>query len=149
MSEDNKKITAVIFDFEGTLVHGDKAYSDARSLVLKLQDAGILLGIASNTSTHSIKDRLEKNKMLQYFDAVVGIDQVEYHGKPAPDLFLRVAEHLNSEPSTCLVIEDSLSGAEGACTAGMDVVLVRGEKSNYAILECADLEDSKLEEILF
>lgn len=148
-SKSMSKYSAVIFDFEGTIVHGRKAYDDAVDLICKLKSSGVKLGIASNTSTHSIKERLEKNKLLQYFDTIVSIDQVDYMGKPAPDLFLRVAEDLNSEPSTCLVIEDSLSGVEGARGAGMDVVLVRGEKSIHAILECSDLEDTKLDKILF
>ncbi len=138
----------MIFDFEGTLVDGRNAYDDARVLIIKLRESGVKLGIASNTSTRSIIERLEKNNLLQYFDAIVGIDQVEYSGKPAPDLFIIAAEKLGCEVGTCLVIEDSKSGAEGARAAGMDVVLVRGEKSDYAILECANLEDSELGKVL-
>ncbi len=149
MNQFNTKFKAVIFDFEGTIVHGNKVYDDVKALIIKLKKSGIALGIASNTSTSSIRERLEKHNLLEYFDTIVGIDQVDYMGKPAPDLFLRVAEDLNSEPSTCLVIEDSLSGVEGARGAGMDVVLVRGEKNIHAILECFDLEDAKLDKILF
>lgn len=143
------KYKAVIFDFEGTIVHGNKVYEDAKALIVKIKRTGVSLGIASNTSTASIIERLVTHNLLECFDAIVGIDQVDYQGKPAPDVFLQVAENLNSEPSTCLVIEDSLSGVEGARGAGMDVVLIRGEKSNHSILECSDLEDTKLEKILF
>ena len=41
------------------------------------------------------------------------------HGKPAPDLFLAVADAAGVEPAACLVIEDSLAGIRGARAAGM------------------------------
>lgn len=143
------KYPAVIFDFEGTIVHGNTVYDDARTLVLKLKIAGVKLGIASNTSTDSIRERLEKNSLLEYFDTIVGIDQVDFKGKPSPDLFLRAVENLSVEPQECLVIEDSESGAEGARTAGINVVLVRGKRSSHALLVCQDLEAPELENILF
>ncbi len=143
------KYTAVIFDFEGTLVDGNNAYDDARILIHKLTETGIKLGIASNTSTRSIIERLEKNQLLHYFDTIVGIDQVAYSGKPAPDLFITAAEKLGCTIETCLVIEDSESGAEGAHRAGMDVIVVRGEKSNHALLECKNLESKELDNLLF
>lgn len=141
--------TAVIFDFEGTIVHGAKVYDDVKELIVKLRESGIALGIASNTSTGSITERLEKNNLFQYFDSIVGLDQVEFRGKPAPDLFLRVAEDLGCESKDCLVVEDSKTGAEGASAAGMDVVLIRGNRSSHALLECESLNDIELHKILF
>ena len=47
-------------------------------------------------------------------------DQVE-NPKPAPDLFLYAAEQMGADPSRCLVIEDSVSGAQAGLNAGMDV----------------------------
>jgi HAD superfamily hydrolase (TIGR01509 family) len=43
------------------------------------------------------------------------------HGKPAPDLFLYAASHMQTAPARCLVIEDSLTGIRAARAAGMDV----------------------------
>jgi beta-phosphoglucomutase-like phosphatase (HAD superfamily) len=43
------------------------------------------------------------------------------HGKPAPDLFLRVAERMAVATADCLVIEDSAAGIEAARRAGMRV----------------------------
>lgn len=42
-------------------------------------------------------------------------------GKPAPDLFLHVAERMGTPPAACLVIEDSLTGIRAARAAGMEV----------------------------
>lgn len=140
---------AVIFDFEGTLVHGNKVYSDAKGLIVKLKEVGVLLGIASNTSVRSIQERLEKNNILEYFDTIVGIDTVDFVGKPAPDVFLRTAENLGVLPKDCVVIEDSESGAEGAIAAGMSVVLIRGSKHLATLYTCKDLTDEELNRILF
>jgi HAD superfamily hydrolase (TIGR01509 family) len=40
-------------------------------------------------------------------------------GKPAPDLFLHSAAQLDTDPSRCLVIEDSVHGVKAARAAGM------------------------------
>ena len=42
-------------------------------------------------------------------------------GKPAPDLFLHVADTLGADPARCLVIEDSLNGVRAGLAAGMRV----------------------------
>lgn len=42
--------------------------------------------------------------------------------KPAPDVYLYAAEHLNSKPEECLVIEDSKSGVIAAVAANMQVI---------------------------
>lgn len=149
MNQSNTKFKAVIFDFEGTIVHGNKAYDDAIELIYKLKNSGVKLGIASNTSNASIIDRLEKNNLLQYFDTIVGIDQVDYIGKPAPDMFVRAVENLGVEVSECVVIEDSVSGVEGALAAGMAVILIRGAKHSGAMFVCRDLHDEELNRILF
>ena len=41
------------------------------------------------------------------------------HGKPAPDLFLAAAAAQAMPPSRCIVIEDSVTGAQAAAAAGM------------------------------
>jgi len=42
--------------------------------------------------------------------------------KPEPDLFLFAAKQIDVDPSDCLVIEDSVSGINGAINAGIDVI---------------------------
>ncbi|GEM_PF-3281862 len=143
------KYAAVIFDFEGTITQGDVVYGDARDLIIKLHETGMLCGIASNASTHSIIQRLEKHNMIHYFDTIVGIDQVGFVGKPAPDIFIQAAENLNCAPENCIVIEDSLIGAEAAHRASMDVIMVRGERVEYAVFSCATLDVTELYNILF
>jgi HAD superfamily hydrolase (TIGR01509 family) len=44
------------------------------------------------------------------------------NGKPAPDLFLFAASQMGASPERCVVIEDSVPGVIGACSAGMTVL---------------------------
>src|SRR3546814_14252101 len=42
-------------------------------------------------------------------------------GKPHPDIYLAAARGLGADPSACLAIEDSPTGAQAALAAGMTV----------------------------
>jgi HAD superfamily hydrolase (TIGR01509 family) len=44
------------------------------------------------------------------------------HGKPAPDLFLYAATQMGADPSSCIVVEDSVNGVRAARAAGMRVL---------------------------
>ena len=57
------------------------------------------------------------------FDEIHVSCEVE-HGKPFPDIYLLVAEKLNTEPSKCLVFEDIMEGIEAGHAAGMKVCSV-------------------------
>ena len=50
-------------------------------------------------------------------------------GKPAPDIYLAVAEKLQAEPSRCLVFEDIEMGIMAGKNAGMEVCAVEDEFS--------------------
>ncbi len=61
----------------------------------------------------------------RFGDAVFSAASVA-NGKPAPDLFLLAAETMGTDPSDCLVIEDSPAGIEAAIAAGMPVIAFVG-----------------------
>ncbi|RLM19894.1 fructose-1-phosphate/6-phosphogluconate phosphatase [Brenneria alni] len=76
-------------------------------------------------STHSMADKLLKHLGLHdYFDAIVGADDVENH-KPFPDTFLRCAALIDVAPEYCVVFEDADYGIEAALRAKMAVIDVR------------------------
>lgn len=58
-------------------------------------------------------------------------------GKPAPDLFLHAARRMHADPQRCAVIEDSVSGVEGARAAGMTAFAYAGSVTPRARLEAA------------
>jgi beta-phosphoglucomutase-like phosphatase (HAD superfamily) len=55
------------------------------------------------------------------------------NGKPAPDLFLYVANRMQVRPADCIVVEDSPAGVAAAAAAGMTPIGFVG--SNHTSLE--------------
>lgn len=74
--------------------------------------------IASSSSFERLGVALSAMRLTERFTHVFSAEQVD-RGKPAPDLFLLAATHLNVEPADCLVIEDSPHGIQAATAAGM------------------------------
>ena len=93
------------------------------------------MGVASNAEPENVAFVLDEVGLRRYFRAVVDGHQV-HHPKPHPEIYLRAAELLETEPAKCLVFEDSPSGAAAAVAAGMRVV---GLRTTYVNLPRAAL----------
>jgi HAD superfamily hydrolase (TIGR01509 family) len=83
----------------------------------------ISLIVGSSGPRENVATTIECLRFSAYFERFVSGDDVE-HGKPAPDIFLRCANHLRLEPGRCLVFEDSLPGLQAAAAAGCPAVAV-------------------------
>jgi beta-phosphoglucomutase-like phosphatase (HAD superfamily) len=60
----------------------------------------------------------------RWFDlAGVAYDDGSMPGKPAPDIYLRAARNLDVPPSSCVVVEDAVSGIQSAHAAGIGYVI--------------------------
>ncbi|MDH3704236.1 MAG: HAD family hydrolase [Alphaproteobacteria bacterium] len=78
--------------------------------------------VASSGSPMRIRRSLNTTGLEGFFtDATLFSAAMVKRGKPAPDLFLHVAETMACAPEQCLVIEDSLLGATAGVAAGMTV----------------------------
>jgi len=97
------------------------AREGVRELVIALHEAGVRLGVATASGEEYRNAALEAIGIKQYFSSFVSADQVQ-HGKPSPDIYLKVAELLGVEPSKALAVEDGPAGVESARNAGMDVL---------------------------
>jgi beta-phosphoglucomutase family hydrolase len=82
------------------------------------------MGLGSNAEPRNVAFVLEETGLRRYFRAVVDGHQVR-QPKPHPDVYLRVAELLETEPANCIVFEDSHSGVAAAAAAGMRVIGLR------------------------
>ena len=82
------------------------------------------MGVASNAEPENVAFVLDELGLQPYFRVVVDGHQV-HHPKPHPDIYLRAAELLETEPANCVVFEDSHSGAAAALAAGMRVIGLR------------------------
>mgnify|MGYP000072935976 CR=1 FL=1 len=81
------------------------------------------MAVATSTRTDRAKVKLSDSGILDYFDIIIGGDQVS-NSKPDPEIYLKAASELSSEPSKCLAFEDSPNGVKSAVAAGLTVIQV-------------------------
>lgn len=91
--------------------------------ISKGKELGLTSVVASSSPRAWVEGWLVKHDMLNNFAFTKTGDDVE-NVKPAPDLFLSVAEKLSVNPSECLVFEDSPNGTLAAFNAKMPCVVV-------------------------
>jgi HAD superfamily hydrolase (TIGR01509 family) len=89
------------------------------------------MGVGSNAEPENIALVLDEAGLRRYFRAVVDGHQVR-HAKPHPEIYLRVAELLETDPAECVVFEDSHSGAAAAVAAGMRVIGISTTDDNLS-----------------
>ena len=95
----------------------------AYEFILDMKKKGIKLGIATSNSRDLAEGLLANNQVLSCFDSIWTSDEAKA-GKPAPDVYLRVAESLHVKPEQCLVFEDIPNGIMAGKNAGMKVCAV-------------------------
>jgi HAD superfamily hydrolase (TIGR01509 family) len=75
--------------------------------------------VASSSTMDRIKTSLETTGLARFFEPNIFSASDVPRGKPAPDLFLRVAAQTRVAPADCIVVEDSPAGVSAAAAAGM------------------------------
>ena len=94
----------------------------------KCRTYGIPLGIASSNSKRLIEEVLHTHQIDSYFSCIrSGNDALR--SKPAPDIYLNVAEGLMRNAQDCLVFEDLIEGIQAGKAAGMTVCAVKDDYS--------------------
>src|SRR3546814_19035219 len=78
--------------------------------------------IASSSRAEYIGWALGRFGFAHHFEEHVYSADGWDRGKPHPDIYLAAARGLGADPSACLAIEDSPTGAQAAIAAGMTVV---------------------------
>ncbi|MFV2113988.1 HAD family hydrolase [Micromonospora sp. LOL_025] len=81
------------------------------------------LGLASSSPTRLIAAALAATGLTDAFGATLSTEETA-RGKPAPDVYLAVAERLGVDPARCVAVEDSSNGVRSAAAARMTVVAV-------------------------
>jgi len=88
-------------------------------LLKQLRKEGILTAIGSaSKNALTILDRI---KITDMFDVIVDGNKI-HTAKPDPEVFVRGARELNTDPSSCVVFEDAQAGIEAAIAGGMKCV---------------------------
>lgn len=102
-----------------------------------LHDKGYHLAVASSSAQNYIETHMDELNLTNCFDVLFSAENVK-NPKPAPDVFLAVAERLNARPEECLVIEDSYNGTQAAKAAGMLCYGFKNPDSGNQNLSLAD-----------
>lgn len=103
------------------------------------------LAIASSNSIELIKGILTAHNIVHYFSIIKSACDVG-KGKPAPDIYLKVAEELNTEPHKCLVFEDIIPGIMAGKAAGMVVCAIEDAYSTQQREEKIKMADYFIED---
>jgi beta-phosphoglucomutase family hydrolase len=130
--------TMVAGKIEGMLVPG------LRDFLTRHKD--LAMGVASNAEPENVALFLDSTGLRRYFRCVIDGHQVA-RPKPYPDIYLRAAEVLETEPDKCIVFEDSHSGVAAGVAAGMRVIGLNTTHDNLpgATLTVNNFLDGELE----
>lgn len=95
----------------------------ALKLLREMKARGMKLGIATSNHIDLAMAALVSNQVEGMFDCILTSCDVA-KGKPAPDVYLAVADQLQVEPEECIVFEDVPMGILAGKNAGMQVCAV-------------------------
>ena len=96
-----------------------KPFHDTIPTLTELKNRGFKLAIASNRQRP--REILEKTKLIQYFDDVIGLcDNVA--PKPSPEMLNVLMERFNVNPSETVYIGDTLIDIETAVSANVRAI---------------------------
>lgn len=118
-------------------------------------DAGFKIGLASSSPYSVINAVLEKTQLKNSFAVVSSAEHLAY-GKPHPQVFLDCAAALESEPTSCICVEDSFNGLIAAKAAKMKCIIVphpsqyemdRWNIADLKLKSLRDLEHNSLKKI--
>lgn len=115
-------------------------------LLESLRKERISCWIASSSSAEIIAKVLKGNNLESFFQGYVSGDDVK-RSKPSPEIFLKAARLSGTDPSKCLVIEDSENGIKAARAAGMAVIALDNPDSIHLDFTDAGLIIKSLQEI--
>lgn len=102
----------------------------------ELKEKGIKIAIGTSNSKRVVEEFIKARKLEKYIDEVLTSCEVE-NSKPAPDIYLNLANKFSLNPKECLVFEDIPAGIKAGKSAGMITFAMADEFSK-------DLEREKI-----
>lgn len=113
----------------GTLTPKDVLPGVLRNIA-ELKKKGVKIAIGSSSKNTPLL--LERLQLSDCFDAVTDGNDIK-KSKPDPEVFLKAAERLGTDPCECLVVEDAQAGIDAGRAAGMVTLsLGKAAKGDFA-----------------
>lgn len=110
--------------------------SGARELLTALKNAGFILVLATASGEDIAKPVLSRLSMWELFD---------FHycniAKSKPDIFYKIAGDIGVKADECCIVEDTLSSAKGAKSAGLKIIGVRDDITRTYQGDVKDVSD--------
>lgn len=122
----------------------------AKRFLKYLKEQGIPMGIATSSSRELLNTAMEALGLSYYMDYCITSCEVGA-GKPAPDIYLKVAGELGAAPEECLIFEDTPTGMQAGVNAGSRVCAVAdtfSQSRKDLIFQLADYYIESYDEIL-
>jgi beta-phosphoglucomutase family hydrolase len=98
-----------------------KPLEGLRNFLQSLQNQQVPMAIGTSAPRANVDFTLQHTQLTDFFSVILDESHVN-HGKPNPEIYLKVAEALHYSPQNCIVFEDSISGVEAGLKAGCKVV---------------------------
>lgn len=106
------------------MVAGAALYDKTPATVRSLYESGLRLGVVTTKFRYRIEAILARDGLQQYFEVIVGADDVA-QPKPDPEGLLLALGRLGIREDECLYVGDSTTDARAAQAAGIRFVGVR------------------------
>lgn len=81
------------------------------------------MAVASSSPKWEVEQHLKDAGIREYFSVIICGDMIE-KSKPAPDIYLKACEFLNTKPEECYALEDSKNGLLSAFYAGCRTIMI-------------------------
>lgn len=98
-------------------------------LLTALRDQGIHRVVGSSTPRGNLDCCMDITGLRDFFEGSISGDDVE-NGKPNPEVFLKAAALVDTDPADALVFEDAFAGIKAAVAGGIPVI---GVATTHAI----------------
>ena len=108
--------------------HRVRLKKGAMELLEQMKERNRKIGIATSNSVELTKECLSSNGVREMFDTIMTAREVP-KGKPAPDIFLSIADEWGIAPEKLIVFEDIPNGIIAAKRAGMEVIAIADDYS--------------------
>jgi HAD superfamily hydrolase (TIGR01509 family) len=119
--------------------NGVEPVASAVDLLRSIPKNKIKIGLASSDYRENIERELSMIGVYDLFDAITsGVDEVK-KDKPHPEIYLVTAKKLETDPSECIVVEDSQAGVAAAKDAGMTCIGYQNPETKRQDLSKADI----------
>jgi HAD superfamily hydrolase (TIGR01509 family) len=149
---DPVKDKARTYEIYAQIIEGElKPLPGVREFLAAVKDRGLKVALATSADEVKVEASLREIGLVESeFDATVhGLDVARK--KPFPDIYLRAAILLGVPPTSCLVVEDSVSGVKAAEAAGARCLALTtsfdAESLGAADWICPDLSEYPAEAI--